>query len=58
MIAMDDKSGANVSRDQGVFTSTCMLNLTLVLVEIPQVKDMVRFSNEVHDTEICKWFTD
>ena len=54
MMAMHDNSGANVSRDQGVSTSTCTLNLALVLVEIPQVKDVVRFSNKVHNTEICK----
>ena len=57
MMAMHDNSGAKVSRDQGVSTSTCVFNLALVLVEIPQVKDMVRFCNKVHNTEICKWFT-
>ena len=51
-MSMHDNSGANVSRDQGVSTSTCMLNLALVLVEIPQVEDMVRFCNKVHNTEL------
>ena len=57
MLAMHDNSGANVSRDQGVFTSTCTLNLALVLIEIQQVKDLVRFCNKVHNTYSCKWFT-
>ena len=42
MMATRGNSGENVSRDEGVSMSTWMLNSTLVLVEIPQVKTMVR----------------
>ena len=55
MMVMHDNSGEYVSRDQGFSTVHIYMHAQLgisAMVGMPQVKDMVRFSNSVHSTEI------
>ena len=56
MMAMHDSSGANLSRNQGVSTSTCMFNLALVPVKIPHVEDIEMYLGCKGETDVqgCK----